>query len=279
MFFYVRLYSSQLTDNRPIGIFDSGIGGLTVAHALNRALPHESILYFGDTAHLPYGDKSKASIRQYSQKITEYLIEKNCKAVIVACNTASAFGYDSVVNATKGRLTFNVIDPIVDFLSEDNSIKKVGVIGTKGTMASRVYPNRIKVKSSEIKVVTQATPLLAPMIEEGFYNNNISQTIINSYLSKKAFENIDALVLGCTHYPLIKQEVENFLPKNVFVLDAAEIVAMHVSSSLKKEGLLGGKNKQPTLRFVVSDYTESFERSTRIFFGEKLHLEEDRIWD
>lgn len=267
-----------MADSRPIGIFDSGIGGLTVAHALRETLPHESIVYFGDTAHLPYGDKSKESIASYSRRITEFLLDHNCKAIIIACNTASAYGMDAATKAARGVHVFNVIDPVVKHIADHKAVKKVGVIGTKGTISSRIYPRKVKAASGEKVVVSQATPLLAPMIEEGFYNNTISQTIINSYLSKKTFKDIDSLVLGCTHYPLIKKEVQNFYDRPVQILDSAEVVAQHVANHLDKTGCLAGKRNQSELKFFVSDFTRSFEKSTKIFFGEEVHLEERRIW-
>ncbi|NNE54987.1 MAG: glutamate racemase, partial [Flavobacteriales bacterium] len=252
-----------MSSSQPIGIFDSGIGGLTVASALRKAMPNESLIYFGDTAHLPYGDKSKESIAQYSAEIAQFLIDKDCKALIVACNTASAYGFEAVKQVCGQIPCYNVIDPVVDFLARKSAGQKVGIVGTKGTISSRIYPKKIKATDANIQVVTQATPLLAPMIEEGFYNNNISQTVINSYLSKKAFKNIQTLVLGCTHYPLIKSEVENYYDASVTIVDSAEVVARHVATNLKKRKKAAPSDAKPSLRFIVSDFTRSFEKSTR----------------
>ena len=194
---------------QPIGIFDSGIGGMTVAQAIKKALPNEHFIYFGDTAHLPYGDKSPESIRHYAARITQFLLEKKCKAIVIACNTASAHAFKIVQDIAGPSVpVINVIDPVADYVSAHFHKKRIGVMGTKGTIASRVYVVRIEKRNKSLKVISNATPLLASMIEEGFYNNKISQTIINSYLSKPNFKNIDALILACTHYPLIRKDVD-----------------------------------------------------------------------
>jgi len=264
-----------------IGIFDSGIGGLTVAHAINRLLPDENLIYFGDTAHLPYGDKSKASIRQYSEKITRFLIEKRCKAVVIACNTASAIAFSAVKKiATEGdALAFNVIDPVARYAATNYHETRVGVIGTKATVNSRVYVKRIARLNPTLEVTSNATPLLAPMIEEGFFNNNISRTVIASYLSKKHFQGVQALILGCTHYPLIKAEVAEYYEDKAEIIDSAEIVAREVHQRLMKNELLKDDAQPGKHRFYVSDYTESFEKSTRTFFRKGLELKERRLFD
>lgn len=263
----------------PIGIFDSGIGGLTVANAINKALPNEKLIYFGDTAHLPYGDKSSESIKHYSERITEFLLDKNCKIIVIACNTASSVAYKNVLDIVNNRAAvLNVIEPIVSYVAKHFTGTKVGVIGTKGTINSRVYARQIKKANPKIKVTSLATPLLAPMVEEGYYNNYISQTIIDSYLSTKSLNNIEALILACTHYPLIKNEVQNFYNQEVKVLDSSEIVASSVKRLLGKY-LNPGKSKRPKHEFYVSDFTESFEKSTKIFFKNEIHLDEIRLWD
>jgi glutamate racemase len=265
--------------NRPIGVFDSGIGGLTVAHAIRKALPHENLVYFGDTAHLPYGDKSPESIQHYAVEISRYLVQKGCKAIVIACNTASAFGFQAVHQEFGQQLpVVNVIDPVARYVAENFTGKKVGVIGTKGTIGSRIYPKTIARLNNKVALTSLATPLLAPMIEEGFYNNNISQTIINSYLSKKSFAGVEALILGCTHYPLIKYEIKRFYKGQAEIIDSAELVARYLGFVLAQEDLLRSKGTTHHT-FLVSDYTDSFEKSTRIFFREAVHLDEVRLWD
>jgi glutamate racemase len=277
--------SNLIKPTQPIGIFDSGIGGLTVARAITKLLPNEQIIYFGDTAHMPYGEKSAEAIKHYSVKIAEFLKFKNCKMIVIACNTASAAGYKAVVKATgmKG-LIVNVIDPAANYVVKNHYRKKVGVIGTKRTISSNVYAKRIAALDPLSDVVQLATPLLAPMIEEGFYNNKISQTIINSYLSKSKLSKIDALILGCTHYPLVKSEIQKFYGKSVEVIDSSEIVALHVKEVLEKHHLLnetktGSFSFKKTQQFFVSDFTQSFEETSKIFFDEKVKLKQFNIWE
>ena len=213
----------------PIGIFDSGIGGLTVANAIHKLLPNEELIYFGDTAHLPYGDKSAIAIKSFAKGITDFLLDNKCKLIVIACNTASAHAYEAVKKQASGKaIVVNVIDPMANFVAKKYASKHIGIIGTKGTINSRVYVKKINKLSPAAKVSSLATPLLAPMIEEGFFNNLISKTIINSYLSKKHMEGIDALVLGCTHYPLIKKEVELYYKKKAEVIDSSELIAQVV---------------------------------------------------
>ncbi|MFM1771177.1 MAG: hypothetical protein RLZZ71_319 [Bacteroidota bacterium] len=266
-------------NTHPIGIFDSGIGGLTVAKAIQKVLPNESFIYFGDTAHLPYGDKSPDSIRAYSKRIAELLVENNCKAIVIACNTASAHAFKTVVKSIPSHIpVINVVDPVAAYAAANYNKTKVGVIGTKGTIQSRIYVKRIEKLNPTLKVLSNATPLLASMIEEGYYNNKISQSIIDSYLSKSSFKGIEALILGCTHYPLIKKEVEKFYQQKIEIIDSASVVAQYVSDVLKKKDILNTSKRKPKYSFWVSDYTESFEKSTAIFFNQKLKLVEKRIW-
>ena len=265
---------------QPIGIFDSGIGGMTVAHAIKKALPNEHFIYFGDTAHLPYGDKSPESIRHYAARITQFLIEKKCKAIVIACNTASAHAFKIVQDIAGPSVpVINVIDPVAEYVSQQFNKKRIGVIGTKGTIASRVYVTRIEKRNKTLKVISNATPLLASMIEEGFYNNKISQTIINSYLSKPTFKNIDALILACTHYPLIRKEVDSYYKKRIPIIDNGEVAANALKEILEKKSLLNKSKTSKKDLFVVSDYTEAFNNSTKIFFGEEVQLKRARIWD
>lgn len=263
----------------PIGIFDSGIGGLTVANAIHKLLPNEELIYFGDTAHLPYGDKSSIAIKSFAKGITDFLLEHNCKLIVIACNTASAHAYEAVKKQAAGRaIVVNVIDPMANFVAKKYAGRHIGIIGTKGTINSRVYVKKINKLAPEAKVSSLATPLLAPMIEEGFFNNLISKTIINSYLSKKHMQGIDALVLGCTHYPLIKKEVEQYYKKKAEVIDSSELIAQVVKEQLTKKQLLNPRTTQPKNKFFVSDFTDAFEKSTRFFFENELHLKKNNIW-
>jgi glutamate racemase len=236
-------------------------------------------VYFGDTAHMPYGDKSPELIRHYSARIAHYLMSFNCKMIVIACNTASSHAFSTVSAVTGPDIpVVNVIDPVVDFVAKHHNKDKVGVIGTKGTIDSRVYPRRIQRADKSIRVASLATPLLAPMIEEGFVHNMISKTIIHSYLGKPALKGIDALILGCTHYPLIRKDVASYYAKPISILDSTVLVADEVARVLSERNLENGGG-EVTHRFMVSDYTDAFEKSTRLFFKERLELTESRIWD
>ncbi|MEO8149934.1 MAG: glutamate racemase [Bacteroidia bacterium] len=262
----------------PIGIFDSGIGGLTVANAINKLLPKESLIYFGDTAHLPYGEKSPAAIKSYALNISEVLLKHHCKIIVIACNTASALAYKTVKDHVEGKVeVVSVIEPTVEFVTANNFAKHIGVIATKATIKSDVYAEEIKKANKSIIVESLATPLLAPMIEEGFFNNKISKTIINDYLSRPKLKKIDTLILACTHYPLIKPEIENYYKGKVKILDSTEIVAQKVKEKLQASHLLN-KGKARKHHFYVSDYTKSFEQSTRLFFTGNIKLELLNIW-
>ena len=265
---------------QPIGIFDSGIGGLTVANAVSKLLPKEQIIYFGDTAHVPYGDKSKELIRSYATTITNFLLdEKKCKAVVIACNTASAAAYEVLRDTYKGIApVITVIDPMIEAVIADDTIKRVGVIATKTTNASGVYREKFSRRKPTLEYTELATPLLASMIEEKFYNNDISHAVIESYLSDEALEGIDALVLACTHYPLIKKEISNFYKQQVKIFDSAEVVAQKVKWILEKEGLAAQKKIGKDI-FYVSDFTESFAKTTNVFYGKEIHLERNNIWE
>ncbi len=262
----------------PIGIFDSGIGGLTVAHAITQLLPHESIIYFGDTAHLPYGDKSEAAIQAYSIKITDVLLKKGCKVIVIACNSASSAAYELLKEYVNNQVhLINVIDPMVAWVTTHLAGKKIGLIGTKRTVQSNIYTKKIDEKNAGITLSSLATPLLAPMIEEGFFKNKISHDLIDEYLSNPILKDIEALILACTHYPLIKEEIENFYSKTIPVLDSSEMVAQALQNHLSVNQLLN--NTSPQHSFFVSDYTHSFEMSTQLLFRQKVTLEKYPLWN
>jgi glutamate racemase len=262
---------------KPIGIFDSGVGGLTVAHAIKQILPGESIVYFGDTAHLPYGDKSAESIRQYSRKITEFLLEHDAKVVLVACNSASASAFDSLKKEFNNRtILIDVIDPVVDYLST-RDFNRIGVIGTKRTISSGTYEDKIKKVLPDAKVVSMATPLLVPMIEEGFIFDDISNAIIRAYLSDPSLKGIQALILGCTHYPIIRNQISKIFNFDIDIVDSSRIVAATMRDTLEKNNLLnkGGKVRD---QFFISDYTPYFEKIAKMFFEGEINLKKADIW-
>lgn len=268
-----------MNSSSPIGIFDSGMGGLTVANAVSHLLPEEQLIYFGDSAHLPYGDKSAATIQAYSIKICDVLLEKGCKVILIACNSASAAAYE-LIKAYVGSkaLVINVIDPVVAYVVSKYSEQRIGLVGTKQTVGSGVYEYQIKTKDSSIQIGSLATPLLVPMIEEGFHSNEISEAIIEEYLKKEVLDDIQALILGCTHYPLIKKQVAKFFTEGTEVIDSSEIVAKALRQLLEENSLLADKRSRPN-EFLVSDITPSFEAATALFFGVKVPLTLHKLWE
>ena len=262
---------------QPIGIFDSGVGGLTVAHAIKQILPNESLIYFGDTAHLPYGDKSAESIKYYSHRITEFLLEHDSKVILIACNTASASAFESLKKEFEGKtILLDVIDPVVNYLNT-RSFTKIGVIGTKRTISSGTYEKKIKEKSRSTTVISLATPLLVPMIEEGFIFDDISNAIIRAYLSNDSLDGIQALILGCTHYPIIKNQISKIFNFNVEVVDSARIVSIVLREALEKNNLLNDSGIVKD-QFFISDYTDYFEKIARMFFEGEINLKKADIW-
>jgi glutamate racemase len=269
-----------LLPSQPIGVFDSGIGGLTVAHAIRTLLPHESMIYFGDTAHLPYGDKSEAAIQAYSVKIADILVRKGCKVIVIACNSASSAAYELLTEYVRKDIhIINVIDPMVELVLKSFPGKRVGLIGTKRTVQSDVYSRKIHEGKKNIHLHSLATPLLAPMIEEGFFNNQISHEIIAQYLADESLKEVDALILACTHYPLIKNEIKAVYNNQVTILDSSEVVAKALKRHLEDERLLNEAGIAPVDHFLVSDYTESFEASARMFFHRAVRLERHALWN
>ncbi len=269
----------ELKKEQPVGVFDSGIGGLTVAHAIKEMMPHEQLIYFGDTAHLPYGDKSEAAIQAYSIKIADVLLKRNCKVIVIACNSASSAAYELLKEYVQHSVkVINVIDPMVKWVSSHFHDCTVGLIGTKRTVQSGIYAKKIEHTGRNISLHSLPTPLLVPMIEEGFFNNKISHDIIEKYLHDPQLENIRALILGCTHYPLIKKEISDFYKGGITVLDSSEVVASALYEHLASSGLLLNERVGKD-QFLVSDFTDSFEASTRLFFTEEVHLEKHPLWN
>ncbi|AYO58433.1 glutamate racemase [Chryseobacterium sp. 6424] len=263
---------SHLKPDQPIGIFDSGVGGLTVAKEIKRLLPNENLIYFGDTKHLPYGDKSREAIIGYCTKITRFLLEKNCKAIVIACNSATANALKEVMEETAGKVpVIDVINPVAEKVAYEIH-NNVGVIATKATVNSGLYRKTIRKHNKFIKVDELATPLLVPAIEEGFKNHPITHSIIYNYLSNNKLKNIETLILGCTHYPLLINEIRQYYGNRVRVIDSPGIVANQLRMILDRNQLLNGKNPQPSYQFYLSDLTKNFEKISKKFFGNSIDL-------
>ena len=264
---------SHLKADQPIGIFDSGVGGLTVAKEIKRLLPNEDLIYFKNTKHLPYGEKSKEAIIEYSTQITKFLLDNNCKAIVIACNTATANALEDVLELVKGKVpVIDVINPVAEKVAYEIHTN-VGVIATKATVNSGLYKKSIRKQNKWIKVDELATPLLVPAIEEGFKNHPITHSIIYNYLSNKKLKNIETLILGCTHYPLLIDEIKQYYGNRVRVIDSPNIVANQLSMILDKHNLLHEHNSKPEYKFYLSDITKNFEKISKKFFGKSIDLE------
>lgn len=271
----IRDFFYTIILNKPIGVFDSGVGGLTVASAIKKVLPQESLIYFGDTIHAPYGDKSEDTIRFYSEQIVQFLLKQDCKAVVIACNTASALAYEYLKQHHPNLPILNVVDPVVEYVG-GNINNKVGIIATRATTKSGVYRKRLRKLNPKLQVVAAATPLLVGVVEEGFVNTKVSQGAIESYLGAKKFQDVSTLILGCTHFPLLQKEIEQFFGGRAEVVDSPELVAHQLKRMLNKEGLVNTEG-QGTYSFFVSEKTDAFARTAKMFFGEQITLSEHLV--
>lgn len=267
----------------PIGIFDSGVGGLTVMRAITDLLPQENVVYFGDTAHAPWGEKSAESIQTFSLRIADLLLAKGCKAIVIACHTASALAHDLLQEHLGHRaLIVDVIQPTVQYLNEHFEGTKIGLIGTKQTIRSNIYQKYTDACQRKIELRSLATPLLAPLIEEGYHDHQLTREIIEEYLDNPLLRGIDGLILGCTHYPIIRERVELFYQKKAChtpVIDAACLAAEALKALLMASNSLNHQLTKPHRRAFVSDYTPFFEQATKIFYGHDVTLEPYPLWN
>lgn len=253
----------------PLGVFDSGIGGLTVAHALFERLPHESVIYFGDTARVPYGPKSPETVRRYSAEILAQLLHRGVKAVVVACNTSTAHALESL-RAQSPVPVLGVIEPGARAAVAATRGGAIGVIGTAGTIASGAYERAIKALRPSARVVSQACPLFVPLVEEGWFDHPATELVAREYLRPLEAAGVDVLVLGCTHYPLLKPLLGRVLGASVRLIDSAEETATTVQRELTARGLLADGSHRPTHTFVVSDDEPHFRKVGARFLGERL---------
>ncbi|MDR3256101.1 MAG: glutamate racemase [Endomicrobium sp.] len=263
-----KINNNNNNTNKPIGIFDSGFGGLTVMSAINKALPLESLIYFGDTAHVPYGSKSKNTVIKYSKEITSFLMKHRVKLIVIACNTASAFAL-AVLQKTLNIPVIGVIEPGSRAAVNVSKNKKIGIIGTEGTINSKSYPHEIN-KISKSKVYQQACPLFVPLVEEGWSVGEITDSIVKKYLKSILNKQIDTLVLGCTHYPLLRKTLEKNVGENVKLIDSAKATAQEVKNTLKKIHLLADVKGEQFLKFYVSDNPDKFQEIGSRFFSKKI---------
>jgi glutamate racemase len=246
---------------------------------VQKSLPHENIIYFGDTAHMPYGDKSTAAIQAYSVKIAHMLLQQDCKLILIACNSASAAAYDLVKEYVQSRaIVMNVIDPTVKHLHETYAGKRIGLIGTRQTVNSHIYKKKIDELNNNIQLTSISANLLAPAIEE-FGNHHVLDALLDVYLAHPDLQNIDALLLACTHYPVIKKHFAHYYQNKIDIIDSSLIVADAVKANLDKFNLRNSADNNSTTHFYISDYTSSFAENARLFFGSRITLEHYPLWD
>ena len=265
----------------PIGIFDSGMGGLTVTKTITEVLPNENIVYFGDTAHTPWGDKSPATIQTYAIQICDFLLEHQCKWIVIACHTASAAAFDAVKAHVGNRArVLNVIDPVINHVSYHHPNQKIGLIGTKQTVRSNTYQTRLACTDKNITLHSLATPLLVPLIEEGFSHNVIAEMIIHEYLQHPSLVDIQAIILGCTHYPIIRHYIQTYYEKKnpVTIIDTATLTAALLKEELTKYELIN-LDLNPQRLFYVSDHSDFFAATANLFFPGGVHLEPSTLWE
>jgi glutamate racemase len=256
--------------NKPIGIFDSGVGGLTVLRAIEKVLPHEHIIYFGDTARVPYGNKSRATIIKFSTENILFLLRKEVKIVVVACNTASALSLDYLKGIFSVPI-LGVIEAGARKALEVSHNGRIGIIGTRSTIASRSYEKEILKRNKNVYVYSKACPLFVPFVEEGILQGKITEELVAMYLSELKKHNIDTLILGCTHYPLLKNELIRYL-KNIFIVDSAHEVALQINSILNDRNLLRRSSKAGRKRFYVSDEPRGFTKLAKLFLQRNIPL-------
>ena len=257
--------------SRPIGVFDSGIGGLTVVKALSKLLPDEKIVYFGDTARVPYGNKSRETIIHYSLQIAYFLMKKKIKMLVVACNSASSVSLPSLKRHFHIPI-IGVIEPGAKSAISNTKNKRIGVIGTLGTVNSNSYKKALKSIDKKINVYQQPCSLFVPLAEDGWDNTKIAQDISDEYIKDLAGKNIDTLILGCTHYPLLKNVIQNSVGKNVGLIDSGIETAKEVKKILEKKNLLS-KSKLTEKNhsvFYVSDFPHKFKEVSRRFLTHEL---------
>lgn len=256
---------------RPIGVFDSGIGGLTVFKALRALMPEEDMIYFGDTAHLPYGSKSKASIVQFSVEIARFLCRQKIKALVVACNTSSAVAFPEIKKAVSVPVE-GVIVPGARASARMGALR-IGVIGTEGTIRSQAYAKEIKGFSPKARVFQTACPLFVPLVEEGWWNYDVTEEVARIYLKPLQKARVDSLVLGCTHYPVIKSVISRVMGKNVSLIDSGEETAKEFEKILESRNLRKKKGRGWS-RFYVSDDPGRFLRLSQRFLGSMVAVKQ-----
>jgi glutamate racemase len=267
-----RRVGSPSRSAAPIGVFDSGLGGLTVAHAIMRQLPAESLIYFGDTARVPYGPKSPETVRRYSREISAFLIEQGVKAIVVACNTATAHALPTLRDELDVPV-IGVVEPGARAAVHATRSGRIGVIGTTGTIRSQAYVRAIHAEAPDARVTAIACPLFVPLVEEGWTNHEAAHLVAEEYLAPLVKDGVDTLVLGCTHYPLLKPLIGEIVGRSVRLIDSAEETAADTRRMLAANDLAVADG-EGEYRFIASDDPQQFLTLGRRFLGEAIeHVE------
>jgi len=266
-----------MSSAQPIGIFDSGVGGLTVVREILKQLPNENIIYFGDTARVPYGIKSAETIKRFSLENTRFLSSFGVKLIVVACNTATAIALDMLKKEVKIPVV-GVVEPGVNAALRTTKNEKIGIVGTETTIESRAYEKFIEKKSPATRSFSQACPLLVPLVEEGWFNHKVTRIVVQEYLESLKKESIDTLILGCTHYPLLAPLFRSEMGKAVTLIDSAKEVTHKVAAVLRERKLMRESGETPYVKFYVSDAPERFARIKKLFLIKDPHpVEQVRI--
>ncbi len=258
-----------MSDARPIGIFDSGLGGLTVARAILERLPHESLLYFGDTARVPYGPKSPDTVRRYSREIGGFLQGEGVKAIVIACNTATAHGLAALRSELPVPIV-GVIEPGARAAVGASAVGSIGVLGTAGTVRSGAYERAIRELSPRVRIVSQSCPLFVPLVEEGWTTHGATRLVAAEYLTPLIAANVDTVVLGCTHYPHLKDVIADVVGPRVQLVDSARETAAELARILRDDGLEAPAGVKPHHRFIASDDPAQFLRLGARFLGRPI---------
>ena len=256
-------------NSAPIGIFDSGIGGLTVARAIYERLPHESTVYFGDTARVPYGPKSPETVRRYSLEILDWLLAQGVKAVVIACNTSTAHALETL-QAQSPVPVIGVIEPGARAAAAASIAGPIGVIGTAGTIASNAYARAIRRRRPDARVEQAPCPMFVPLVEEGWFEHPAAELIAREYLEPLRRTGVDTLVLGCTHYPLLRPLLQRVMGSEVRLIDSGEETAAAVEQVLRRASLAGEPGTAGTHRFAVSDDEARFRQVGARFIGSRM---------
>ncbi len=255
--------------NCPIGVFDSGLGGLTVLKSLEKNLPNESFIYFGDTAHVPYGSKSANTVIRYSRSIMDFFLMNNTKAVVIACNTASAVAYQELQNNYDIPL-FDVVSPSAVHSNKISKTRKIGVIGTHSTIYSRAYALSLADIKSDCFVDEIACPLFVPLIEEGWSDTPVARQVAHSYLEPFKETGMDTLILGCTHYPIMTKTIQGAVGSHVQLVYSGETVGSKLSAHLEKNKCKNDAESSDKTKFYVTDFPQKFDELGSLFLGKKI---------